>query len=72
LATKDQSSSGKRSYTTVGVAWSIFDGEGLTIKLNPGTVKAEAHHDDYSKPFEVRWLCRMHHRAVHGQKADPF
>lgn len=24
-----------------------------------------AHHDDYRKPLEVRWLCRSHHRAVH-------
>lgn len=28
---------------------------------------AEAHHEDYSKPFEVRWLCFKHHREAHGQ-----
>ena len=24
--------------------------------------KAQAHHDDYSKPLEVRWFCPLHHR----------
>lgn len=30
----------------------------------------DAHHDDYAKPLEVRWLCRRHHaiwHAEHGQ-----
>lgn len=28
---------------------------------------AEAHHDDYSKPLEVRWLCFAHHREHHAR-----
>lgn len=28
---------------------------------------SEAHHDDYSKPLEVRWLCRFHHAQHHGK-----
>jgi len=30
-----------------------------------GNEKVEAHHDDYSKPLEVRWLCRKHHIEFH-------
>jgi hypothetical protein len=33
------------------------------------TPKAQAHHDDYSKPLAVRWLCVRHH-AEHHAKVD--
>lgn len=29
--------------------------------------KAQAHHEDYSKPLEIKWLCFKHHRESHGQ-----
>jgi hypothetical protein len=30
-----------------------------------GNPKGQAHHDDYSKPLEVIWLCAHHHRQQH-------
>jgi hypothetical protein len=24
------------------------------------------HHDDYSKPLDVRWFCRRHHLLHHA------
>jgi len=30
-----------------------------------GAEKTDAHHDDYAKPLEVRWLCRSHHIQWH-------
>lgn len=30
-----------------------------------GVPNAHAHHDDYSKPMEIRWLCKSHHYLHH-------
>jgi len=32
-----------------------------------GSPNVESHHDDYSKPLEVRWFCRQHHRELEGR-----
>ena len=32
--------------------------------------KPEAHHNDYSKPLEVQWFCRVCHNKIHNKLMD--
>ena len=53
-------------YKATGIANRAIRG-GTLIKMPCeicGNPKAEKHHDDYSKPLEVRWLCMKHHRLL--------
>ena len=31
------------------------------------TVRIQAHHDDYSRPLDVMWLCQTHHKERHKE-----
>lgn len=55
-------------YAHFSVNNAIRDGR---LKKQPcevcGNKNTEAHHDDYSKPLEVKWLCRKHHLEIHNK-----
>jgi hypothetical protein len=34
------------------------------------TEQIEMHHRDHSRPYDVRWLCRPHHRQVDREDRD--
>lgn len=35
-----------------------------------GCEKTQAHHEDYSKPLEIVWLCEKCHKALHRKKRE--
>lgn len=37
-----------------------------------GSLQTDAHHDNYSEPLKVRWLCRQHHIRLHNGGEDLF
>ncbi len=39
-----------------------------------GSSDVVAHHDDYSEPLNVRWMCQHHHKewhAINGEGLNP-
>ena len=33
-----------------------------------GDMKVHAHHEDYSRPLDVNWLCPLHHSERHRER----
>lgn len=50
-----------------GVNNAIRDGRLERQPCEACGARAHAHHDDYSRPLDVRWLCPRHHSEHHRQ-----
>lgn len=50
---------------TTAVKNAIRDGRLIRQPCECCGAWAQAHHDDYSKPLDVRWLCPKHHAEWH-------
>jgi len=48
----------------------IRDGKLLRKPCEKCGKKAQAHHDDYLKPLQVRWLCPKHHAEHHRNERE--
>lgn len=64
LTEEERSKANARSYVHVYVK------RGKLVKKpceSCGNPKVEAHHEDYTKPLYVKWLCRSCHMKLHGR-----
>lgn len=53
----------------IALSNAVRDGK---IKKEPcvkcGDPKSQGHHEDYSRPLEVIWLCDKHHKELHRER----
>ncbi len=55
---------GEKKRAHLAVCRAIKKGDLVPQKCYCGAI-AQAHHEDYTKPLEVIWLCTKHHAARH-------
>lgn len=57
----------KKRYAHSQVAYAVDTGKMIRQPCEVcGEPRTEAHHDDYNKPLDVRWLCNAHHKDHHA------
>jgi len=54
-----------RAKAKIKVRNAIKYGKIISMPCEKCGKKAHAHHEDYSKPLEIKWLCPYHHGERH-------
>ena len=50
--------------------WAIKTGRIVRLPCEAcGEENTHGHHEDYTKPLDVIWLCPIHHKEAHRQSA---
>lgn len=58
----------KKRAAHIAVGNALRDGRIISAPCEVcGNPSAQAHHDDYNKPLDVRWLCTTHHAQWHKE-----
>jgi len=60
----------KRKTARATLNHAIRDGKIIRKDCEVCKKKAEAHHNNYEKPLEIRWLCFKHHRKFHKENPE--
>lgn len=58
-----------RSYAGVYLRRGLITKKPCEICNSEGS---QMHHEDYSKPLEIKWLCRRHHLDLHKPAKSYF
>jgi len=58
-----------RAYRAVAAALRAGELERLPCEVC-GDAKSQGHHETYSKPLDVIWLCSIHHAQIHKVGAE--
>lgn len=56
-----------RSMINVYIKRGIIERKPCGVCSDP---KSEAHHDDYDRPFDIKWFCKKHHIDYHRQHPE--
>lgn len=59
-----------RAHRKIAYAIKIGDLVRMPCETCGATENIHGHHDDYSRPLNVRWLCSKHHNEWHKENGE--